>query len=305
MNKFVYHIPNNVKFIFVADMFAEDYIGGAELTTEALIESSPEECFKLHSASVTVDLINKNIDKHWILCNWTQMPLASISELVNKKVKYSVIEYDFKICKFRSPQLHYIQTQEECKCHELRFQYPAGLLVDRFYSLANHVFFMSEKQAEYYKNHTMFLSKVFTEKCSVLSSVWSEKDMNLINDLFKKREEAQHNGKWAVLSGGTWIKNQQGTEAYCKSKRLEYELIGGMPYQEFLKKMSEYKGLVFHPSGFDTAPRIVIEAKLIGLELDLNQNVLHKDEPWFTGTRQECSDFLMSFKNRIWSKINV
>ena len=30
------------KILFVSDLFVEDYIGGAELTTEALIESSNE-----------------------------------------------------------------------------------------------------------------------------------------------------------------------------------------------------------------------------------------------------------------------
>lgn len=305
MNRFVYHIPNNVKFIFVADLFADEYLGGAELTTEAIFEACPEQAFKVHSASITPELIKKNLDKHWILCNWTQMSLTSISELVNLKARYSVIEYDFKICKFRSPQLHFLQTKQECNCHELKFQAPAGMLVDRFYSLAQHVFFMSERQADYYKKNTRFLNQVFNEKCSVLSSAWSNQDIEFINNLHNNRNNNNDNGKWAVLSGGTWIKNQAGVEAYCKRKGLEYDLIGGLPYREFLTKMSEYKGLVFHPSGFDTAPRIVIEAKLLGLELDLNHHVLHKDEQWFTGSREECLSFLMSFSDRIWSKINV
>lgn len=306
MNRFVYHIPNTVQFIFVADLFADEYLGGAELTTEAIYNSCPGEAFKIHSSSVTPELINKNLDKHWILCNWTQISLACVSELVNKKAKYSVIEYDFKICRFRSPQLHFMQTNntEECNCHELKFQGPAGILVDRFYSLAQHVFFMSEKQAEYYKNNTKFLSQVFDSKCSVLSSVWSNEDIEFINNLYAERQDLAIKDKWAVLSGGTWIKNQAGVEAYCKRKGMQYDLIGGLPYREFLKKMSEYKGLVFHPAGFDTAPRIVIEAKLLGLELDLNHHVLHKDESWFVGTREECLEFLLSFSNRIWSKLN-
>ena len=34
-------IPANCDVVVVGDLFAEDYLGGAELTTRALIEASP------------------------------------------------------------------------------------------------------------------------------------------------------------------------------------------------------------------------------------------------------------------------
>ena len=42
-------LPEDSQIIFVADFFANDLVGGAELTTEALIKSSPFNVFKLHS----------------------------------------------------------------------------------------------------------------------------------------------------------------------------------------------------------------------------------------------------------------
>ena len=42
-------IPQDAEVIFVADMFKEDYVGGAELTTEALIDSCPLKTFKIKS----------------------------------------------------------------------------------------------------------------------------------------------------------------------------------------------------------------------------------------------------------------
>ena len=35
-------IPRECNVVFVADAFAEDYPGGAELTTKALIDSAPD-----------------------------------------------------------------------------------------------------------------------------------------------------------------------------------------------------------------------------------------------------------------------
>ena len=47
-------IPDDCQIVFVSDMFVDDYVGGAELTTEALIESSPFKVFKLKSHQVSM-----------------------------------------------------------------------------------------------------------------------------------------------------------------------------------------------------------------------------------------------------------
>ena len=64
--------------------------------------------------------------------------------------------------------------------------------------------------------------------------------------------------------------------------------------------MSTSKGLIFKPLGGDTCPRIVIEAKLLGCDLILNENVQHKDEEWFL-TPESCLEYLKSRKDVFWS----
>ena len=59
-------IPSDCQVVFVSDMFIEDYVGGAELTTEALIESSPFKTYKLHSSQVTLENLEQGHQKHWI-----------------------------------------------------------------------------------------------------------------------------------------------------------------------------------------------------------------------------------------------
>ena len=50
-------IPDDVKVIFVADLFAEDYVGGAELTTQALIDECPFPHMKIRSKELTIPLL--------------------------------------------------------------------------------------------------------------------------------------------------------------------------------------------------------------------------------------------------------
>ena len=98
--------------VFVADFFAEDLIGGAELTTEALIESSPFRVFKLRSREVSMKNLEEGHGKYWIFGNWAGLDKNLIPTIV-ANMKYSVLEYDYKFCKYRSPEKHTAATGTE------------------------------------------------------------------------------------------------------------------------------------------------------------------------------------------------
>ncbi len=289
-----YFVPPNTEFIFVSDLYSNEYIGGAELTTDAIISYSKQKIFCLHSESLTPELVEKNKDKYWILCNWSKSPIEGRIQLVQSACKYSVIEYDYKYCKFRSSHLHKLTTKNDCDCHIDRY----GKWVAAFYKKAEHIFFMSSGQMNEYCRFFPYLK----DNAKVLSSVWEEKDYQKFLDI---RNTRVSNNKWAILKGGSWIKNQEATEKYAKIHNLNYELIGGLSYKEFINKLGQYEGLIFHPAGFDTCPRLVIEAKLMGLKLDLNENVQHKDEEWFNTDNIDVTiNYLRNSYNRFWKVIN-
>ena len=75
-----------------------------------------------------------------------------------------------------------------------------------------------------------------------------------------------------------------------------------MEYEDFLKKLSCSKGLIFLPNGGDTCPRLVMEAKMLGCELVLNEHVQHKDDDWFTGTPEECMAYLRTRVDCFWKE---
>lgn len=293
----VFYIPKKIEYVIVSDMFAEDYSGGAELTLDAILQKSPGNIFKIHSMALTPEIIENNKDKKWILGNFSQAPKEALITLATSGVNFFVIECDYKYCKWRSSHLHKLKENIECDCHKQQ----NGIFIRGLYQRANKVFFMSIGQMnEYIKLFPQAKPNNFV----VQSSTFKDSILENLKNLRNTRKEAGFEDKWAILSGGSWIKAEKQTIEWCESKNMTYELIGGLKHKDFLKKLSTMKGLVFRPAGFDTCPRIVIEAKLLGLDCILNKNVQHKDENWFKGSIQECENYLMTRADDFWSILN-
>lgn len=302
----IYYIPTNTRFVGVADFFSSDLVGGAELTLDAILNKCPERVFKIRSSQIFNsyrDLIQQSKEHgiYWIFGNFCALTQDILIEVATSGLKYSVIECDFKACIFRSSGLHKLNTGKECACH---LEKP-GKLIKGFYERAEHVFFMSQGQLNEYLRLFPEMNNWPKNKLIVQGSTFDDKTLDQLEGLYQERLKNGHNGKWLVLGGGSWIKNQQETEEYCKKNNLLYEVVGGgLKPEDFLISLSKFKGLVFFPRDKDTAPRITIEAKLLGLELDLNENVQHKDEDWFkNGDIKETMAYLRSRPSFFWNNI--
>ena len=140
-------IPESCQIVFVSDMFVEDYSGGAEMTSEALINSSPFEVYKLHSKDVNMDLLEQGVKKYWIFGNFTSINRDLIPSII-ANLKYSIIEYDYKYCKYRSTQKHKEIEKQDCNCHDDIY----GKFISSFFYGAKSLFWMSEKQQNQYHN---------------------------------------------------------------------------------------------------------------------------------------------------------
>lgn len=277
------------KYFFVADLFIDEYVGGAELTTNAIMLSNKEsEIKRVKCRDITEDLINDNLDHHWIICNFAS--LDPKYKLVFAKVaNYSIIEYDYKFCSFRSPELHKLSTGSDCDCTQ-RSDNKINLV---FYGRAQRIWFMSSKQRDVFYEQ---VKTIKPEKTFVLSSIFSDGDLRFINSL----KDNEKNNKYLILKSNSWIKGTNECVSYAKQNNLQFELVSGLKYHELLIKMSLSKGLIFRPLGSDTCPRIVIEAKLLGCDLKLNDYVQHKDEDWFTGDIKKCCNYLSTRTKIFW-----
>lgn len=281
------------KVIFVADIFEKDYAGGAELTSEALIDKSPFDVVKIYARHVNLDLIKKFANSVWIFGNFSTMDLNLIPTIATN-LKYVVLEYDYKFCAYRSVERHLHEAGQECDCH----QKDMGKIISAFYYAADHVFWMSHEQKKRYTDRFPFLADKGT---TVLSSVFSDKFFSQIDEL---KNESKKRAGWVVLGSSSWIKGFEDAETWCKENGKEYSIVWNLPYEKILKKLSESEGFAYLPRGGDTCPRMVIEAKLLGCEVVTNDNVQHASEEWYLAAPDAVCDYLRQRPEVFWGEVS-
>jgi len=288
-------VPDDCDIVFVGDMFSSDHLGGAELTTDAIIDSSTYKVFKLHSSKVTAELLSQGIRKHWIFGNYSSMDWNLIPTIV-ANLNYSIIEFDYKYCKYRSTEKHEQAENMPCDCQNQMY----GKMVSAFYYGAKSLWWMSEQQMQKYHQAFPFLEQI---KNTVLSSVFNSDFFSEIDHL-RKKAHGVNREKYLVVGSTSWIKGTQDGEALCKKKNFDYEVLWDLPYKDMLESLSQAKALVFLPKGKDTCPRLVIEAKLLGCDIITNENVQHINEEWFnTADLNVVESYLKSAGKRFWNEI--
>jgi hypothetical protein len=282
------------KIVFVSDFFIQDGIGGAELTTDAIMRYGASKINTFDIGAIRTTKLDTKIidankeDSYFIVCNFKGLSDESKIHMC-KNASYSIIEYDYKVCEYRSFELHEMYENNSCDC-ETKI---SGKITSAFYGYADKIWFMSKKQKD------MILAKVPAikqENCEVLSSVFSAGDLRFIYSL----RENEKDNKYLILDSESPVKGTSECVNYAQQNNLEYELISNLPYYELLIKLSTSKGLIFMPVASDTCPRLVIEAKMLGCDLILNEHVQHKDEDWFY-SQKSCYKHMDSRPDAFWS----
>lgn len=275
-------------------MFAEQYSGGAELTTEALIDASPDLVKKVHARNLTVEFLQQNADAFWIFGNFASINWSLIP-VIAANLRYAVLEYDYKFCLHRSIEKHLHETGQECDCHKKQL----GQLVSAFYQASDAIFWMSDAQRLRYIER--FPALLNHRNSVVLSSVFDQK-------FFDKIEEVKQNSKersgWVVLGSQSWIKGFDDAVKWCEDNGKSFQSYWNVPYDDMLSTLGSAEGFVYLPKGGDTCPRMVIEAKLLGCQVVTNDNVQHASEKWWQGSPEDICDYLKGRPDMFWATIN-
>ena len=288
-------IPSDAEIIFIADLFVDDYVGGAELTSEALISSTELKVCKILSKDLTIDLLEQGHQKYWIFGNYSQLDHNLIPTIISN-LNYSILEYDYKYCKWRSPEKHEAIDGVVCNCQNDM----NGKMVSAFMYGAKSLWWMSEKQMEKYHLIYPFLAELDN---TVLSSVFDDAFFITVKMLREKYKDVECKG-WIVLGSTSWIKGIDDARSWCIENDKEYEIISNLPYETVLEKLARAEGFVYLPKGGDTCPRMVIEAKLLGCELHINDNVEHATELWFdTDDMFDTEAYLYAAREMFWNNI--
>jgi glycosyltransferase involved in cell wall biosynthesis len=289
-------VPNDCQIVFVSDMFVKDYVGGAELTTQALIDSSPYKVFCVKASAVTQQTLQSGHNKVWIFGNYAHLN-PNLIPIITNNFRYYVLEYDYKYCKYRSPEKHKAAENTDCDCHLNQ----NGNLIFEFYAKAIAVFWMSIAQLKAYTSKNSSVSKFNNV---ILSSVFDDEFFSKIEELNAKYANHERDG-YIVLGSQSWVKGYENALSWCQNNSLKHEIVWNLPYDQLLEKLAKSKGFVYLPNGADTCPRMVIEAKLLGCELYINEHVQHANEDWFkTDSVMTTLNYLKGSRQRFWNEIS-
>ena len=176
----------------------------------------PLEVFKVRCKDLTVETLESGHKKYWIFGNFSGLEHQLIPTIV-ANLDYSILEYDYKFCKYRSLEKHLSIEQKECDCHEQMH----GKLVSAFMYGSKSIWWMSEAQQNLYHSIFPFLSE---RENTVLSSVFNDTFFIALKMLNEKYKDQERKG-WLVLGSTSWIKGHQQAEQWCKDNNKEYEVL--------------------------------------------------------------------------------
>lgn len=268
------------KIVICADYFTE-VVGGAEKTFEVLSDSviknqglDEKDFIKINSSKIDKDFINSNRDSTWLIGNYYFLIQNNLLELFNE-IRYFIVEFDYKICPTRNFELYkhvYGKQYEYCSYSKA---------IDLFLSRAEKTFFMSRKQMD---RHIEFCEHLSAERCDIAGSCFDKDFFNEVEKILeiKGKHSSFSTDFTAIYGQPTWQKGVGNAIFWCEKNDKPYKALFDMEYYDFLRSLAQCERLVFLPNGADTAPRTVMEARLLGLDLVLNDLVEHADEDWFT-----------------------
>lgn len=295
-----------MKYVLLDDNAIE--IGGTNLTILSMLEDRIEHVVKLSTSSFTKLDIAQNLDKVWIIGNIMGLAqkgdLSLIKDLFSFVQKFVKIEFDYNFCQYRGEIPHQKLGNTRCLCPYGATGIPVlSDIYDYIIEKSQHIFYMSERQRAVFSNH---LPNLDFSKTSILSSCFSKKDLALFDSLKSSKEEK--NNKYAILKGfGGWHSEAKGTDNaknFCSINKLEYDILPIQKYEDHIKTLSRYKGLVFLPIIDDTCPRAIIEARLLGLEVITNINCQHVTE-WWWKDETKTLDYIKSRPEAFWKTIDL
>jgi glycosyltransferase involved in cell wall biosynthesis len=251
-----------MNFVFIADFFSDQVLGGGEINNEVLIDSllsRGHKVKKLKSSLMTEQDLKDNFESCFIISNFIQLNPALIDML--KELKYVIYEHDHKYLRNRNPALF------------VNYKAPQSEIINYdFYRNAMAVLCQS-------KFHCDILQKnINLDNVKNLSgNLWSEESL----EVMKLLSQNQKKDRFSIMKSGIRHKNTDGAVKYCEKNAAEYELISSSDYHDFLAQLSRNNKFVFLPQTPETLSRVVVEARMLGVEVHVNNKIGAASEEWF------------------------
>jgi len=273
------------KIIFIADVFAEHHLGGGELSNQELINQLVLKGYEVEqklSQTISVPYLEENRKNYFIIANFLGLPGESI-DFLRANCTYIIYEHDHKYLLIRDPSVfeNYLAPQQE--------------IINRdFYSCAKGVLCQSNIHQEVTQKN-LKLDNIF----SVGGNLWDDKTLNLLEEMSHKKKK----DRYSIWDSPNPIKNTPLATGYCSRKNLPYDLVGYLPYEEFLHKISNNKTFIFLPQTLETLCRVAVECRMTGMSVITNKKLGAASEDWFSLKGTELISFMREKRNTICSQV--
>jgi len=300
-----YSIPRIAEFVWVEDFFIEEILGGAELTSDAIIRglNAPQRIKHMHSQSLTETLVKINKHKTWIFGNQTQVPFHILDLFLSLGIRYYFFEYDYKPCIYRSIKKHELSSGKPCDCHLNSY----GMFQAQWMAGAQKIFWCSTGQKDqFYRIYPELLEGRDPSRDVIQWSTFYPESILKMRELreARNRGEVEVQDRWIVLDSDSWIKGTEDSVKFCRENNMNFQLVKGVSNDEFLRLLNTSRGMVFLPLDIDVGSRTKIESLLVGAESITNGNVLPSFEPLFlAGNVADIESWLLDGPARFWRNV--
>ncbi|MBP93665.1 MAG: hypothetical protein CMC55_06060 [Flavobacteriaceae bacterium] len=273
-----------MKLVFIADYFVEQILGGGELNNEQVIDilkSRGYEVKKINSHLVDEAFIEDNKEHYYIVANFVNLSENCKNLLLDKK--YIIYEHDHKYLRVRNPGLFqdFIAPKEQ-------------LINIGFYRNAQSVLCQSQFHLDIIRKNINLDNLV-----NLSGNLWDTESLEFMRTVSQKEKR----NLCSIMSSNIEHKNTTEAIMYCQAKNLEYALISDNNYYRFLEKLGANKKFVFFPKTPETLSRVVVEARMMNMQVIVNKMIGATREPWFSLKGEELIDLMIEKRDNITDTI--
>ena len=274
----------NDKIILISDFFIDDFVGGAALNDEEIYKTLNHhyDVKKIKSRYLYPGFIQENLDSFFIISNFFGIT-PEIRDLIQKKCKYILYCHDYKFVQHTNPAVF------------RDFIVPPNQLINKeFHHGSQQIICQTSFQKDIYDKNLNTHEKTI----NFSGNLWSEESL----DLLEAHSSAVKNGRAVVIESPYPQKGTEFSMNLCKAEKWNFDVIADPDYKSFLNKLSKYSKLVFHPATPETCCRLVLEAKMMNLEVVTNNLVGACYEPWFS---QDGKELIKTMRNKKVDLVNI
>ena len=269
-----------MKFVFIADFFVDQVLGGGEINNEEFINILREKGHEIHAVNsqlVTLRLLSEYKDYNFIVANFVRLSEETKRYLLDKK--YVIYEHDHKYLTTRNPSdfENYLAPKE-------------AIINYDFYKSAISVFC----QTSFHKNiveKNLNLDNIV----SLGGNLWPTEYLDSLEEMSK----VEKTDTCAIINSPVPHKNTSEAVLYCNAMNIDYKLIDFKDPIGFLKELGTHKALVFFPKTPETLSRVVVEARMMGMGTKTTQNIGALHEPWFSKKGSELVELMRNKREEI------